>query len=136
MRIVVATVPARCPANHFQRVIVTMPDHIPTGVRQAANYLELARSSGPVHCICVVAFFASVGIQAATEQKIDCLQMPRGKMEQRRLVWLCTQVQQLRLSIEERGERLVVAVPRSLDDWRLSDGRLLPTQCKPCQERT
>ena len=113
-----------------------MPDHIPTGVRQAANYLELARSSGPVHCLCVVALFASVGIQAATEQKIDCLQMPRGKMEQRRLVWLCTQVQQLRLSIEERGERLVVAVPRSLDDWRLSDGRLLPTQCKPCQERT
>ncbi len=64
VRIVVTSVPAGRPADHFELVIVAVPDDIPAGVSQPAYDRLVPGRRSPVHRCCVIPFLQRVHIQA------------------------------------------------------------------------
>src|SRR5947209_3173063 len=49
MRVVVAAVPARCPADDLELVVVAVSDHITTGVGESADDVQVTGRGSPVH---------------------------------------------------------------------------------------
>jgi hypothetical protein len=90
MRGVVTSVPARCPTDYLELVIVTVPDNITACVSQPPHHIQLTGCRGPVHRVGVVSLLAGVHVQAASQQEIHSRQVPsaRGVVQQRPFVRL------------------------------------------------
>ena len=70
MRGIVATIPARSPADDFDLVIVTLAYNVTSGISQAAHNIEVTGRRRPVHGGGIVSLFASVHVKATVQQQI------------------------------------------------------------------
>ena len=115
MRVVVAAVPARRPADHLERVVVAVADDVAAGVDQALDDIGASGGRGPVHGVGVVALLARVDVEAAPQQQIDDREpafLRRG-MQPGPLVRLAAHLQRLGMRVEQRRERRRGRRPRS-----------------------
>ena len=112
MRVVVASVPARCPTDDLELVIVTVPDDITARVSQSPHHVPLTGCRGPVHRVGVVSLLAGVHVQAAAQQEIHGRQvsLARGVVQQRPLVRLRSDVQPVWMFVEQGGQDVHVAI--------------------------
>ena len=67
MRVVVAPVPARRPADDLELVVVAAADDVAAGVGEPAHDVDVARGRGPVHRVGVVALLARVHVEPALQ---------------------------------------------------------------------
>ena len=70
MRGVVAFVPARCPADHLELVVVTLADDVAARVREPPHDVQVTARRGPMHRVGVVSLLARVHVQAALQQQV------------------------------------------------------------------
>lgn len=71
MRVVVASVPARGPANDVELVVVAVPDDVAARVSETPHDIGVAARGGPMHGVGVVAHLAGVDVDAAPEQQVN-----------------------------------------------------------------
>src|SRR5215472_6484834 len=68
---IITPVPTRRPTDDFQLVIVAVTYNITASVGEPLHYVEMTRSSGPMHCVGVVPLLAGVHIEPTLQEKID-----------------------------------------------------------------
>ena len=126
MRGVVASVPARCPADDLELVVVTVPDDITACVGQPPHHVQVTGCRGPVHRVGVVSLLAGVHVQAASQQEIHGRQVPmaRGVVQQRPLVRLRSDVQPVWMFVEQGGQDVHVAIPCCVDELSIHRQRI------------
>ena len=110
MRVVVATIPARRPSDHLERVVVSPPDYVAARVGEPAHDIQPAGRRGPVHRIGVVSPLAGVHVKAAFQQEVHRIQVPRREVQQRPVVRFRKRVQLVRVLIEQISQPVDVAV--------------------------
>ncbi len=126
VRGVIASVPARCPTDDLQLVIVTVPDNVAAGVGQSSHHIQVAGCRRPVDWIGVVALLACVHVQPALEKKIHRSQVTvmRRQVQQRVLVWPVARLQLAGMLVEQRGEPARIAAPCGLEQLPFDTQRI------------
>ena len=121
MRGVVASVPARGPADHLELVVVTLPDDVAACVRQAPHDVQVTGGCGPVHRVGVVALLAGVYVEPPLQQQVHRRQVSlfRRRVQQRPLVRLRARVQPVWVFVEQGGQSDHVAISRRVEQLAL-----------------
>ncbi len=103
---VVAAVPACCPADHLELVIVALTDDVSTSVGQPSNDIDMTGSGGPVQGAGVVGRLTRIDVEAAREKQIDRVQVPivSRDMKQRPLVRFIASVKLFRVLVQESAK--------------------------------
>ena len=126
MCFVVAFIPAGCPADHLQGVVVALTDHVASRVGEAADDVDVTGGCGPVHRVGVVPLLARVDVEAARQQQLHGRQVSlvcRG-MQQRPLVRLVARVELVRMFVEQDAQVADVAVSRRVEQLTVERQRI------------
>ena len=134
MRVVVALVPAGCPADDLELVVVTVPDDVTAHIGQPPHHVQVTVRRGPVHGVGVVSLLAGVHVQATPQQQVHGSQVRCREVQQRPLVRLRADVQLLRVLVEQRGQGVDVTLPRRVEQLAVHRQRIdvrLEQRCQP-----
>ena len=105
MGVVVASLPARRPADHLEAMVVARANDIRSGIDELSHDVAVASRGRPVHRVRVVATLTGVDVESPREEQLDDSRSPvvGGDMQQRpRIGWL-RDVQLLRMGVEQRA---------------------------------
>jgi hypothetical protein len=124
MRGVVAPLPACCPTDHLELVVVTLAHDVTARIHEPPHDVQMTARCSPMHRVGVVSVLTRIDIQAASQQQIHRRKVTCREVQQRRLIRFRADVQLRRMLVEQGGQRVNLAVPRGIEQLALHRQRV------------